>query len=325
VTFDNHETTAPVTFKSAQTTTVVAFVQQASGGDDIERLDPGSWLTDGYKVGDTITVNGTVHNNGTYTIAGVTATTLTLTVSQTVTAELSTAIVVDQRGTLARSDAGGSWLTDGFKVGDTIAVSGTANNNGAYEITGVTATTLTVAQHVNAETATAAVADKSQHDTITRTDAGGSWLADGLKAGDVITISGTAHNDGTFTIASVSATTLTLNVSQFVTNESESAAIADTNHGDAHVLARELTGLRDGVTYYVVDSNPANGTFGLAATQGGAAIHINNGDDVQTLDGQGHVVQTVHVVTREGINRVGTEGIDLQAGTGTQTLHIDLT
>ncbi len=45
-------------------------------------------------------------------------------------------------------------------------------------------------------------------DTITR--AAGDWAADGFRAGDVIVVSGTASNDGTFVVATVTALVLTL-------------------------------------------------------------------------------------------------------------------
>lgn len=49
-------------------------------------------------------------------------------------------------GTFTRDDVGGSWITDGFKVGDVVRFSGftaTANNNHNFLITGLTATIMT--------------------------------------------------------------------------------------------------------------------------------------------------------------------------------------
>jgi len=45
----------------------------------------------------------------------------------------------DSGDTIMRSDGGGSWLADGFKVGDQISVLNTANNNGTFTIAGVAA------------------------------------------------------------------------------------------------------------------------------------------------------------------------------------------
>ena len=55
-------------------------------------------------------------------------------------------------------------------------------------------------------------------DTITRTD-GGDWAADGFIAGHQITVSGSAANNGTFTIANVTASVLTLVATDALTNE----------------------------------------------------------------------------------------------------------
>lgn len=54
-------------------------------------------------------------------------------------------------------------------------------------------------------------------DTITKIS--GDWQADGLRAGDRITVSGTTSNNGTYTLATVAAQTLTLIASDDLTNE----------------------------------------------------------------------------------------------------------
>ncbi|HMJ85049.1 MAG TPA: hypothetical protein VK504_17830, partial [Vicinamibacterales bacterium] len=229
----------------------------------------------------------------------------------------------DSGDTIMRSDGGGSWLADGFKVGDQISVLNTANNNGTFTIAGVDATTLTltVSQFVTTGTANATV---QGGDTISRSDAGGSWVADGFKVGDAIKVSGTVNNNGTFTIAGVDATTLTLTLTNVVPAGTVNATVRDADHTNTHSLSRNLKNLEDGVTYYVIDSNTADGTFGLAATRGGSAIQIDAHDDVDILQRNGAVTQTIHPVTRGGTHLVGTVGIDLQAGAGTQTLYIDL-
>ena len=111
------------------------------------------------------------------------------------------------------------------------------SDDGTYQIAGVTSSTLTLEQVgvLKSETATCAALTGSptltfNHigltgnptltfthnagggDTISRS--AGSWTLDGFQAGEQIEISGTgqANNDGTYTIASISAdgTTLTL-------------------------------------------------------------------------------------------------------------------
>ncbi|MBD2516808.1 DUF4347 domain-containing protein [Nostoc sp. FACHB-973] len=85
-------------------------------------------------------------------------------------------------------------------------------------------------------------------------------------------------------------------------------AAADQNviHTLIRATDKPITGLQDGVSYYVVNANQSAGTFQLAATANGTAI---------TLDAAG--------IT--GTHFIGTEGVDLSgAATGNHTLHIDL-
>src|SRR5262249_45180157 len=64
-------------------------------GDQIKRTDGGSWLNDGFRKGDIVTVNAGPNdpNNRNYTVAAVTAMTLTLASQNLVTAESRTATV----------------------------------------------------------------------------------------------------------------------------------------------------------------------------------------------------------------------------------------
>jgi len=54
-------------------------------------------------------------------------------------------------------------------------------------------------------------------DTITR--ASGDWSSDGVEAGDIIIISGTANNDGSYTVATPGTTTMTLVATDSLTAE----------------------------------------------------------------------------------------------------------
>lgn len=58
--------------------------------DTITRAS-GSWVDDGFQEGDQITVEGSADNNGTFTIAGLTATVITLVAGDALTAEVITA------------------------------------------------------------------------------------------------------------------------------------------------------------------------------------------------------------------------------------------
>lgn len=117
--------------------------------------------------------------------------------------------------------ATGSWVTDGFQVGDFIRVTGTASNNVSGKITGVTATVLTLdTTDLAAETIatedpriTAEASLVFATTTITRNT--GSWIAEGFAVGDTVTIAGTASNNGTAIITTLSATVMTCSASSF--------------------------------------------------------------------------------------------------------------
>lgn len=151
-------------------TPTLTFAEVGASGDTITR-SAGSWITDGFAVGDVITVASSVSNNVTGPIASLSATVITLGTTDLVNeGPVSGCSVVGSHGlvfaevgatgdTITRS--GGSWLNDGFAVGDLITVAGTGSNNFAdAEITAVTATVLTldtqdlVAETIGSRTAT---------------------------------------------------------------------------------------------------------------------------------------------------------------------------
>ena len=59
--------------------------------------------------------------------------------------------------TITRSDTGGSFITDGFKIGDTIAFEGTAINTANKTVTGITATTLVISEPISDEVVTCTI------------------------------------------------------------------------------------------------------------------------------------------------------------------------
>ncbi|KKL22587.1 hypothetical protein LCGC14_2433940, partial [marine sediment metagenome] len=153
----------------------------ADDNPDTFTRDAGSWVVDGFRVGDTITVTGSASNNSTFVITVLTD--LVLTTSGSVVAESSqTDLVITSPGdeviTLANVKANslltgdgpfqvasigaaltgtpgvviatdtddftrdaGSWIDDGFVVGQTVTVTGSASNNSAFTITTVVALT----------------------------------------------------------------------------------------------------------------------------------------------------------------------------------------
>src|SRR5262249_1178727 len=100
-------------------------------------------------------------------------------------------------------------------------------------------------------------------DTIGRND-GGNWATDGFPAGKQIVIAGTANNNRTLTILSVSGNTLSF-AGDVLANESNHAAtlrgtalpLSPDKTGGAgvqHELVRQTLGaLQAGTTYYVVN------------------------------------------------------------------------
>lgn len=129
----------------------LTFAEVGATGDTITR-SAGSWLADGFVVGDTITITGTSSNNISAVIASLSATVITLG-SEDLAAEVTAAATVTGGPTLTFAEVGatgdtltrsrGSWLTDGFRVGDTVSVTGSASNNVSGAVTGVSATVLT--------------------------------------------------------------------------------------------------------------------------------------------------------------------------------------
>jgi hypothetical protein len=130
----------------------LTFAEVGATGDTITR-SAGSWITDGFVVGDWIIVAGSASNNVAGVIASLSATVITLDTTDLVaegpvadcTVTGSPALTFAEVGatgdTITRSR--GSWLTDGFRVGDTVTVTGTASNNVSGAVTAVTATVLT--------------------------------------------------------------------------------------------------------------------------------------------------------------------------------------
>ena len=122
--------------------------------------------------------------------------------------------------TITRS--AGSFISDGFVAGMAIDVSGTASNNFTKaKITAVSALVLTLdTQDLVAEGPVSSVTIVGSHgltfaevgatgDTITRS--GGSWLDDGFRAGDTVTVTGTSSNNVSGAITAATATVLTFN------------------------------------------------------------------------------------------------------------------
>ena len=133
--------------------------------------------------------------------------------------------------TVVRSS--GSWIDDGFVVGDFVTFAGSISNNITKKITALSATVLSIA--TASVTGEGPVADMTAvgyegltftnsgaSDTLARTN--GSWLLDGFRAGDTVTIAGTSSNDATTdVIVTATAHTLTFGAGTTLVNESHTA------------------------------------------------------------------------------------------------------
>jgi len=132
----------------------VTFAEVGATGDTITRAS-GSFVSDGFATGDILTISGSTSNNGTLAAAATvtSATVITLdtddladegpvaNVSITGVASLTFSDAAD---TVVRAGGNaGSWLTDGFRVGDSVTISGTSSNDGTFTVTAVTAATIT--------------------------------------------------------------------------------------------------------------------------------------------------------------------------------------
>lgn len=128
----------------------------AAAGFTITRAT-GSFISDGYLVGDVVTIAGTVSNNGSKgPITALTATVMTFAAGIANEGPIGTATMVGSEGLVFAATTAtrsvGSWLADGFRVGDSFTSTGTVSNNYTKAITALTATVLTFASGGVAET-----------------------------------------------------------------------------------------------------------------------------------------------------------------------------
>ena len=136
----------------------ITFLEVGGTGDTITR-SAGSFVSDGFAVGDTITVAGAVatagYNNVTGVIASLTATVITLGTTDLINEGPISGVTITATPTITFAEVGGtgdtitrnrgSWVADGFRAGDLVTVAGTASNNVTTDgVTTVTALVLTL-------------------------------------------------------------------------------------------------------------------------------------------------------------------------------------
>lgn len=125
----------------------------------------------------------------------------------------------------------GSWIAQGYAVGDVIEITGSADNDATHTIEALTDTVLTVVGSLVDETIASGVtivshvglAFSNTGETVTRSR--GSWLADGFRAGDVVTTDGTSGGTNDFTAASTDVTAAELTFGAGTVDADEVAAV----------------------------------------------------------------------------------------------------
>ncbi len=103
--------------------------------------------------------------------------------------------------TITRVGAG-SWITEGFGVGQRIQISNAGSNSGTFEVTAATASTLTVREDLTAATG---VRNAQVEGAGKITAVGEAEAFDELSAGERIQIVGSLRNDGTYLVAAKTA------------------------------------------------------------------------------------------------------------------------
>ena len=276
---------------------------------------------------------------------------------------LSVAVSVSVDGpshTITRSS--GSWVLDGFGANQRIAIAGSGPNvtaDGLYHlITAITPTVLTLAaaplatQGTTAltftpeigkavvtaagtvQTVTAQVTIDDATNTITR--AAGSWIADGFQAGLEFRVSGSSPNATpsgvTYKIASVTATTLTLQATALTNETGVTLTFAQTTpmRVDVNASAKTLTraygswlgdgfqaGLKiriggenanqtaPGVTWQIVSVTASTLTLGTASS--GSAVLVNETGATMNVT-QVNPIKKIVISKRQDVNVAGLNG-----------------
>ena len=137
----------------------MTFLEVGAGNDTATR-SAGSFVTDGFVTGDTVRITGAVAGGGHNNIHGVVtvaASVLTFPAAGddldnegpiagvSITSEPTLLFALNGGGPDTITRNRGSWLKDGFRVGDVVTITGTASNNVSGTITVVTDSVMTFA------------------------------------------------------------------------------------------------------------------------------------------------------------------------------------
>lgn len=173
------------------------------------------------------------------------------------------------------------WWDSTEKIDNLLYVDGKTDNvhmwtGGMAEIAAATATTVSLKGYISASTI-AFVDGGASNDTIT--DTGNGFVTAGFAAGDTIEVSGTVSNDGTYTILTVAAGTLTLYPDDELTNESAGSAFTikkpNATWAEQGFLTAGTRSVRINDTEYTYTGGESTGTLtGLSGVSGVSADDI---------------------------------------------------
>jgi flagellar hook-associated protein 3 FlgL len=205
----------------------------------------------GLAVNDSITIAGSTSNNATFTVATVASDGSSITVAEAVTAEFDadgvafSGALVRTPGTSQSTVEASSAMFSGVQVGTTIDVTNTSSNNGTYSVASVSSDgrtmtiqtdMLTDESSVTGVTITYPDPDKPTSTlTISATTLGALSFArstdtitsagtlNDLPVGTTFTLSGTEHNDKTYTVKSNAGSSLVIDAAKFTDEGTTSA------------------------------------------------------------------------------------------------------
>lgn len=158
----------PLASKS-RTTKIVTGAPSLTFATTTITRSAGSFLSDGFAIGDMVTPSGTASNNSPKgPLTAVSATVLTFAAGGVAEGPIAANLtgsegLVFTTTTITRS--AGSWLADGFRVGDSVTTTGSASNNNTRTITALSATVMTFAGGGSAETISSATVTMTKGET----------------------------------------------------------------------------------------------------------------------------------------------------------------
>lgn len=289
--------TTVVTFESgssallAPTITTLTFSATSGTPASIGR-NLGSWLDEGFAIGDFIVVSGSGLNDGVHRITSVTATTLELE-SDTIQSTVIAGSTIQELDTITRST--GDWVADGFTDGLPIVVFGSAANDGFYEVAQIVDNTLILTSSGSVgDSASDGVQIEAVVPTVTFEGNGlgqipandiirrshGSWIADGFVKGQSVLVENGGSNDGEYTVVKVTDDELHLFESGFLFDETVTPAylfgdvdITFTSRTDGDTMTRSSgnwldDGFQEGRFITVTGSADNDGVYLIEAVDG---------------------------------------------------------